>query len=50
MHVRGLRNADSLTGHMHEREISHHLGAPTAFIPHVLDLFLFPFLSHHILI
>ena len=25
---------DSLTGHVHEREISHHLGVPIAFIPH----------------
>jgi N-acetyl-gamma-glutamyl-phosphate reductase common form len=29
----------SLTGHIHEREISHHLGAPTAFIPHVASWF-----------
>ncbi|KAI8725121.1 Semialdhyde-dh domain-containing protein [Fusarium sp. LHS14.1] len=29
----------SLTGHVHEREISHHLGAPTAFIPHVASWF-----------
>ncbi|KAI0537209.1 hypothetical protein GGR58DRAFT_356224 [Xylaria digitata] len=32
----------SLTGHIHEREISHHLGVPTAFIPHWSVLFLFP--------
>ncbi|KAI3335968.1 N-acetyl-gamma-glutamyl-phosphate reductase [Ustulina deusta] len=29
----------SLTGHMHEREISHHLGVPTAFIPHCASWF-----------
>ncbi|KAI0490764.1 N-acetyl-gamma-glutamyl-phosphate reductase [Xylaria cf. heliscus] len=29
----------SLTGHIHEREISHHLGAPTAFIPHCASWF-----------
>lgn len=29
----------SLTGHIHEREISHHLGAPVAFIPHVASWF-----------
>ncbi|KAL7933321.1 hypothetical protein V8C35DRAFT_281142 [Trichoderma chlorosporum] len=29
----------SLTGHIHEREISHHLGVPTAFIPHVASWF-----------
>ncbi|KAK0386684.1 hypothetical protein NLU13_6519 [Sarocladium strictum] len=29
----------SLTGHIHEREISHHLGAPIAFIPHVASWF-----------
>ncbi|KAI0402565.1 N-acetyl-gamma-glutamyl-phosphate reductase [Xylaria palmicola] len=29
----------SLTGHIHEREISYHLGAPTAFIPHVASWF-----------
>ncbi|KAH6982297.1 putative acetylglutamate kinase [Ilyonectria sp. MPI-CAGE-AT-0026] len=29
----------SLTGHIHEREISHHLGATTAFIPHVASWF-----------
>ncbi|KAH6686159.1 putative acetylglutamate kinase [Plectosphaerella plurivora] len=29
----------SLTGHIHEREISHHLDAPTAFIPHVASWF-----------
>ena len=29
----------SLTGHIHEREISHHLGVPVAFIPHVASWF-----------
>ncbi|KAI8672566.1 hypothetical protein LRP88_02923 [Fusarium phalaenopsidis] len=29
----------SLTGHVHEREISHHLGATTSFIPHVASWF-----------
>ncbi|KAI1307525.1 N-acetyl-gamma-glutamyl-phosphate reductase [Xylaria venustula] len=29
----------SLTGHIHEREISHHLGAPTSFIPHCAPWF-----------
>ncbi|KAI0520826.1 hypothetical protein F5B22DRAFT_598552 [Xylaria bambusicola] len=29
----------SLTGHIHEREISHHLGTPVAFIPHVASWF-----------
>jgi N-acetyl-gamma-glutamyl-phosphate reductase common form len=29
----------SLTGHIHEREISYHLGAPVAFIPHVASWF-----------
>ncbi|RSL49560.1 Protein arg-6, mitochondrial [Fusarium sp. AF-6] len=29
----------SLTGHVHEREISHHLGAPISFIPHVASWF-----------
>ncbi|KAL6907174.1 N-acetyl-gamma-glutamyl-phosphate reductase [Trichoderma evansii] len=29
----------SLTGHIHEREISHHLGTPTAFMPHVASWF-----------
>ncbi|KAJ3580354.1 hypothetical protein NPX13_g209 [Xylaria arbuscula] len=29
----------SLTGHVHEREISHHLGTPVAFIPHVASWF-----------
>ncbi|KAF2859152.1 bifunctional acetylglutamate kinase/N-acetyl-gamma-glutamyl-phosphate reductase [Piedraia hortae CBS 480.64] len=29
----------SLTDHIHEREISHHLGTPVAFIPHVADWF-----------
>lgn len=29
----------SLTGHMHEREISHHLGTPVVFIPHVASWF-----------
>ncbi|KAH7144071.1 hypothetical protein EDB81DRAFT_935560 [Dactylonectria macrodidyma] len=27
----------SLTGHIHEREISHHLDVPTAFIPHSIQ-------------
>ncbi|KAF5018430.1 hypothetical protein F66182_9604 [Fusarium sp. NRRL 66182] len=29
----------SLTGHVHEREISHHLGKPVAFIPHCASWF-----------
>ncbi|KAJ3465258.1 hypothetical protein MRS44_005916 [Fusarium solani] len=29
----------SLTGHIHEGEISHHLGTPVAFIPHVVSWF-----------
>ncbi|KAI1150435.1 N-acetyl-gamma-glutamyl-phosphate reductase [Nemania diffusa] len=29
----------SLTGHLHEREISHHLGVPAAFIPHCASWF-----------
>jgi len=29
----------SLTGHMHEKEVSHHLGAPIAFMPHVAPFF-----------
>ncbi|KAK2611914.1 Protein arg-6, mitochondrial [Conoideocrella luteorostrata] len=29
----------SLTGHIHEREISHHLGTPAAFMPHVASWF-----------
>ncbi|KAF4462008.1 N-acetyl-gamma-glutamyl-phosphate reductase type 1 [Fusarium albosuccineum] len=29
----------SLTGHIHEREISHHLGTPVSFIPHVASWF-----------
>lgn len=29
----------SLTGHIHEREISHHLGTSVAFIPHVASWF-----------
>ncbi|KAF4955799.1 hypothetical protein FSARC_11752 [Fusarium sarcochroum] len=29
----------SLTGHIHEREISHQLGAPVGFIPHVASWF-----------
>ncbi|KAH7133385.1 hypothetical protein B0J13DRAFT_562269 [Dactylonectria estremocensis] len=29
----------SLTGHIHESEISHHLGAPVAFTPHVASWF-----------
>ncbi|KAI8669191.1 Semialdhyde-dh domain-containing protein [Fusarium keratoplasticum] len=29
----------SLTGHVHEREISHQLGVPTSFIPHVASWF-----------
>ncbi|KAI0413166.1 N-acetyl-gamma-glutamyl-phosphate reductase [Xylaria grammica] len=29
----------SLTGHIHEREISHHLGVPIAFIPHCSSWF-----------
>ncbi|KAI8626863.1 N-acetyl-gamma-glutamyl-phosphate reductase [Xylariaceae sp. FL1651] len=29
----------SLTGHIHEREISHHLGVSTAFIPHCASWF-----------
>ncbi|OAA51864.1 N-acetyl-gamma-glutamyl-phosphate reductase, type 1 [Metarhizium rileyi] len=29
----------SLTGHIHEREISHHLGTRTAFMPHVASWF-----------
>ncbi|EEY22163.1 arg-6 [Verticillium alfalfae VaMs.102] len=29
----------SLTGHVHEREISHHLGTSVAFIPHVASWF-----------
>ncbi len=29
----------SLTGHMHEREISHHLGTSVAFMPHVASWF-----------
>lgn len=29
----------SLTGHIHEREISRHLGAPVSFIPHVASWF-----------
>lgn len=29
----------SLTGHMHEREVSHHLGAPINFMPHVAPFF-----------
>ncbi|KAI1281275.1 N-acetyl-gamma-glutamyl-phosphate reductase [Xylaria sp. FL0933] len=29
----------SLTGHMHEREISHQLGVPTGFIPHCASWF-----------
>lgn len=29
----------SLTNHVHEREISHHLGTPVAFIPHVASFF-----------
>ncbi|KAM0251110.1 hypothetical protein ACHAQJ_008355 [Trichoderma viride] len=29
----------SLTGHIHEREISHHLGVPTVFVPHCASWF-----------
>jgi N-acetyl-gamma-glutamyl-phosphate reductase len=29
----------SLSGHVHEREVSHHLGAPVRFLPHVAQFF-----------